>query len=427
MEFDKKYYQQKIGTAMGTKPAPSYANTFMAKRIDPHIVEIALKYQENGEMSLKLFKRFLDDIFLIFVGGTKRFHKFFEEINKIHPSIKFTMSHTSLPQESKTDRCQCDIKDAISFLDTQCSIEKGKIDVDLFRKETDRNQYLLSSSIHPIQCTKNIPYSLSLRIIRICTNPNKRDARLIELKQLLMDRKYNENMVDSAISRARKVPRHIALRKVAKPNTHKRPIFAVTYDPRLPHIPSLIAKHWHSMAHQDSNLASVFKKPHLIACKRARNLKDIMIRAKVPDPLKRYPERKVKGMSKCGTNCTACPFIMETKNVKIDSKTTWNLNSDFKCGNSNIVYLLECNIENCKKRYIGESGRELTERLSEHRGYIFNKKLNQATGEHFNLPGHGLQNLKCTVLEQVKKNCILYRKEREKYFIRKFNTYHKGW
>ena len=233
-------------------------------------------------------------------------------------------------------------------------------------------------------------------------------------------------MITSAINRARDVPRHIALRKVAKPNPHKRPIFAVTYDPRLPHIPSLIAKHWRSMAHQDSYLAEVFNQPPLIAFKRTRNLKDMTIRAKVPDPLKRYPARKVKGMSKCGKNCTACPFIMETKNVKINSKTTWNLNSEFKCDNSNIVYLLECTIETCKMRYIGESGREFRERISEHRGYIFNKKFNQATGEHFNLPGHGLHNLKCTIIEQVKKNCILYRKEREKYFIRKFNTYHNG-
>ena len=110
---------------------------------------------------------------------------------------------------------------------------------------------------------------------------------------------------------------------------------------------------------------------------------------------------------------------MKTQNVKINREPNWNLNIDFKCNNSNFVYLLECNIETCKKRYIGEGGREFRKKIIEHRGYIFKKKLNQATGEHFNLPGHGLHNLTCTIIEQVKKNCILYRKEREKYFTRK--------
>ena len=58
--------------------------------------------------------------------------------------------------------------------------------------------------------------------------------------------------------------------------------------------------------------------------------------------------------------------------------------------------------------------------------YIYNKKVNQTTSEHFILPGNGLHNVKCTVLEQVKKKCILYRKEQGKYFIRKFGTYYNG-
>ena len=49
-----------------------------------------------------------------------------------------------------------------------------------------------------------------------------------------------------------------------------------------------------------------------------------------------------------------------------------------------------------------------------------------ATGEHFNLPGHTYQNMKFTIVEKVKKQDIIYRQEREKYFIRKFNTFNEG-
>ena len=68
----------------------------------------------------------------------------------------------------------------------------------------------------------------------------------------------------------------------------------------------------------------------------------------------------------------------------------------------------------------------LKNRLSDHRGYITNQVLNVSTGDHFNLPGHSLANVQITILEHVKKNYTMYRKEREKYLINKFNTYHQG-
>ena len=43
----------------------------------------------------------------------------------------------------------------------------NKIIVDLYRKSTDRNMYLRTSSCHPNSVTDNIPYSLALRIVRI--------------------------------------------------------------------------------------------------------------------------------------------------------------------------------------------------------------------------------------------------------------------
>ena len=52
--------------------------------------------------------------------------------------------------------------------------------------------------------------------------------------------------------------------------------------------------------------------------------------------------------------------------------------------------------------------------------------MEQATGEHFNLPGHNISNMKVTIVERVKKNDDQYRKEREKYFINKFNTFYRG-
>ena len=59
-------------------------------------------------------------------------------------------------------------------------------------------------------------------------------------------------------------------------------------------------------------------------------------------------------------------------------------------------------------------------------GYVQNKQMDKATGAHFNQPSHDLANMKISVLEQVKINSDLYRKEREEFFIRKFDTLNEG-
>ena len=371
-----------------------------------------------------LFKRFLDDIFAIFEGTTKELHELFEAINQIHPTLKFTMQHTSIESEPETDKCKCETRTSIPFLDTSCSIEEGKIEIDLYRKETDRNQYLLTSSCHPIGCTKNIPYSLGLRIVRTCTNPIIRDKRLYELKSLLSSRDYPVRLIDSALAKARAVPREKALRRVIrkKQSDKKRPIFAVRFDPRLPSITNMQAKHWRSMTN-DQYMAEVFPQPPLTAFRRQKNLKDLLIRAKVPGD--RRPLRFQNGMTKCGRPCTACPYIRPNKKVRIKENLYWTINRKVDCQSFNVIYLLECDKESCQKKYIGETGRIFKFRLDEHRGYINTKDESQPIGAHFNLPGHSLANLKATIIE-VLVNIELYRKERESLYIRKFNTYHDG-
>ena len=266
-EFHESLWKQEIGAAMGGRPIPGYANIFMSG-FDEEIKKIAAKYSEHYSEALQLLKRFLDDYIALFVGSSKRLHQLLEEINLINPSIQLTMNHTSIINEAPEEKCECKSVSSIPFLDTQLSIKEGKIYIDLFKKETDRNQYLLPSSCHSKMTTKAIPYSLALRIQRICIDPTKIETIFMELKNNLLDRKYPTTIIDSAIDRARKVPRAAALRKVVKKDIYKGPIFVVTYDPRLPPLGSIQAKHWRSMASRDTYLAEVFKRPPLIAFKR---------------------------------------------------------------------------------------------------------------------------------------------------------------
>ena len=144
------------------------------------------------------------------------------------------MKHTSSRGETVEDKCSCDTEDLIPFLVKTVKIQNGKLIVDLFKKATDRNQYLLTNSIHPPECFKSIPFSLALRINRICSIPETRNIRLQELKDLLNDRKNKSSLIDAEIRRKTAIPRAVALKKVVKSKHTRRPVFSVTYDPTLP-------------------------------------------------------------------------------------------------------------------------------------------------------------------------------------------------
>ena len=72
-EFDKQLYIKKIGTAMGTVCAPPYANIFMSK-IDNLLKDLAKNITE--EDPIRLYKRFLDDIFMVWKGSFEELENF---------------------------------------------------------------------------------------------------------------------------------------------------------------------------------------------------------------------------------------------------------------------------------------------------------------------------------------------------------------
>ena len=75
---------------------------------------------------------------------------------------------------------------------------------------------------------------------------------------MLIERNYPEAIINSAISQARKIPQLVAVKKVARNTTIiKRPVFVVSWDPRLPSVSAITKKHWRSMI-QDPQMEEIF-------------------------------------------------------------------------------------------------------------------------------------------------------------------------
>ena len=246
---------------------------------------------------------------------------------------------------------------------------------------------------HPASQTNNIPYSLALRVVRICTREEDREEGLQELQEMLLERSYGPELVAAAISRARAIPRGVALLPRPTHQPDRRPVHVITYDPRLPDIQQIHLKHWRSMKVQDPRMEEIFPKPPIVGYKRQKNIKDYLIRSKVPPIQSNKPNRQSGGMKKCGKPCPTCPFVKEGKSIKY-KKTNWEIYGKVNCETKNVIYLIECNKESCKIRYIGETEKlKLKEIFNDHKNYIKNIIPTQSTGEHFN-----------TIVEKEDKN-----------------------
>ena len=148
------------------------------------MAELEEEILRKAEFKPYLWWRYIDDIFFLWELGEEKLKSFIDNINKMHPTIKFVADWS---------------KTSTNFLDVTVSITEGIIETDLHVKPTDSDQYLLSSSCHPFYCKKGIPYSQALRINKICLNNELFDKRCNDLEKYLSERGCSEKMVRKEI------------------------------------------------------------------------------------------------------------------------------------------------------------------------------------------------------------------------------------
>ena len=92
---------------------------------------------------------------------------------------------------------------------------------------------------------------------------------------------------------------------------------------------------------------------------------------------------------------------------------------------TNVVYCLQCNKENCKQIYVGQTQRTLKERFGEHKTSV-RKEANNAIGGHFNGPGHSIANMNIIALEKVYTPGQATIEKRESLYINKLEAEFRG-
>ena len=287
--------------------------------------------------------------------------------------------------------------------------------MDLYRKKTSKNQYLLPTSCHPTHTFGNIPYSLALRIRRICSSEKDLDVRMAESREMLLHRKYNRNIVDAGIKRAKEMDRQMALKRVEK-KSNDRIVMAVKYHPALPSFSTILKKHWTTMV-KEKRLLRIFPKPPMVAYQQHQNSKSMLVRAKISTESR---QRKHNGMKKCNKQCKVCSFIDVRKDFT--SNTTgekFSLKGNFNCNPTGVIYVTSC--AKCGIQYVGQTKRKFCDRIREHWYSITNNK-DTANAIHFNSRGHSVDDFRAMVLEKVMPNSNSFLLEREDKWIKTLET-----
>ena len=244
------------------------------------------------------------------------------------------------------------------FLDVKILLENEKIETDLYCKPTDKHQYLLHSSSHPYHTKKSIPYSLALRLRRICSKDEFFDTRSTELERYLTKRGYKNNFVKSQISTLKENSPEIKKSdRVPFITTWWAPI--TTYNPALPNIHKVLRQK-QPIIHSTERLHDIFKETPVVAFRCSPNLRDLLVRAKLqnqepplnPTILLALSAATLK-TSKDG--CLTCPHIDNERTNYTFNNTgeVRKIKQQMTCKSTNLIYMIEC--KRCKKQYIGET------------------------------------------------------------------------
>ena len=227
-----------MGTAMGTKMAPPYAILFLADLEDIFL--------SNCVRKPSLYVRYIDDIFMLWTHGDDALIEFYDSLNGVHPSIRFTMDHS---------------REHISFLDTLVSIAHNRISTRVYHKPTDRNTFLHEQSFHPDHVKRSIVYSQGLRFRRICTEDRQLHEELGQLSAKFVDRGYDANFVGDILHRINTIPRQQLLASDGNHRDHPHHVpFITTYHPGINRTLRKIVHSLEPMLH-DESLGDIFKDP----------------------------------------------------------------------------------------------------------------------------------------------------------------------
>ena len=259
---------------------------------------------------------------------------------------------------------------------------------------------------------RSIPFSQALRLNRICSEPKFFDNRCNQLEDWLSKRGYSDKMVRNEILRARKFNRHELLDIEQNKRTAPDLVLNITYHPAFSRLKDILTK-THILLTPNEEHRNTFGSIPVVGFKRAKSLKDILVRAKLPEFNQGGGES-----AGCGkTGCGVCEFVKHTsKFSNKEGDRNYSIEGGkLNCNSENIVYLVQC--KTCSIQYVGSAITKFRSRFnnytSAYRKFCSKKRVPQASFHaHFEQEGHkGMEDWSFTLIDKARDLDSVRRKE----------------
>ena len=326
---------------------------------------------------INLWARFRDDIYCPWTGTQEELDQFDRWLNQLDPQLSFTLESSP---------------DGVAFLDLKLSTKGCTVVTAMHSKSSDTHAYLLPTSCHPTHICRNIPRGVMKRVRRNCAEDDTRAATYNEYKQYLIERDYNEELVDEAIGLAEQTPRDTLMGKSDEAplsSIRKYPLI-MKFNPRLPIMSKYIKDNLHILDLTPETSQMFNKNSLFVSYKMESNILALITKNKFRDKRQISDTQSKKDTDDPNWGCYSCGKCTLCKNFLVESKTftssktnqTFKIKSQITCETENIIYMITDKI--CKDIfYVGYTEDNMKVRWSNHKSHIKVGKKTCEIASHF--------------------------------------------
>jgi hypothetical protein len=329
-----------------------------------------------------LWKRFIDDIFMLFRGSEEQCAHLVEWLNELIPGVvKFKYQY---------------FLKKIEFLDLEIIIENGKLETNLFVKPTNLQLYLDYFSNHPNHCKESLIYSQALRIIERCSKNENAQYHLDMLKEKLQPRNYPDALIDKQVRKATNKTRESILVRKPKKKADNKVRLVLTHNRANPPLNQWIRESKKVLLKND--VAREMGENIQVGWRQPRNLRNTVCGLKKGESNKAQAHDN-PGCFKCGKCRVTCPILVEGLHFSSsNTRKQYRIKHHLDCNSSFVIYLATC--RKCGGQYVGKSQTKLKTRHSNHKREIKNQI--GGLGHHYGGErGCGYENFSLQIIDQV--------------------------
>eukprot|EP00061_Rhincodon_typus_P006668 g27555.t1 len=281
--------------------------------------------------------------------------------------------------------------ESVSFLDTR-SHQGRTPQYSLYLKLMDNLTMLHFSSFHPKHIKTATAYRQALRICRICLDEEECDGHLKVLKYALIGTGYDAQLIDCQFRHVTARNRNDLLRSQIR-DTSDRVAIIVQYFPGAEKLHHVLCS-LQNIIDDNEHLTKILPTPPLLTFKQPPNLKQTIVRSKLPA----FRTTSNTTLYNPVNLCKTCQIIdMDT--TITHGNTTHQVYGRYSCDLANNVYLLHRRQGCSEAWYIGKTMQApLKQRMNGHHATIARQACSFPAGE-FSGQGHSVSDLWVNVLQ----------------------------